>query len=141
MPEDEVHVADVSDEVDADEGVYEVPMTTSQQYFISRVIEPSEQPERVVSFLEREKPEKMDVSNKEIEKTLKGLMLAFEKSCTANYGVKRAKTNLTVTKTGEGKAELSLGLGIIKLFDAQGKVTGEIKQGIEIEIERREHRQ
>ena len=87
-----------------------------------------------------EKREKVDVTNKQVQKLLTGLMLAFEKSSSPHYGVKRAKTTLTVTKSGEGKAELSLGLGIIKLFDAQGKVTGEIIQGIEIEIERKEGR-
>lgn len=123
----------------SEDEVYEIPMTSSQQYYISRVMEPGEESEQVVSFLARERLEKVDVTtNKKVEKLLKGLMLAFEKSSTANYGVKRAKTNLTVTKTGEGKAELSLGLGVIKLFDAHGKVTAEIKEGIEIEIERRE---
>lgn len=29
-------------------------------------------------------------------------------------------------------------VGLFKLFDANGKVTGEMKEGIEIEIERRE---
>jgi hypothetical protein len=85
-----------------------------------------------------EKTEKADISNKEIEKLLKGLMLAFEQSESLSYGVKRAKTTLTVTKTGEGKLELSLGAGILKIFDAEGKLTGEVRQGIEIEIERKE---
>jgi hypothetical protein len=82
--------------------------------------------------------EKKDVPNKEVEKLLKGLMLAFENSSTDNYGVKRAKTTLTVTKTGDGKLELGLGLGPFKVVDVEGKLSGEATQGIEIEIERRE---
>jgi len=82
--------------------------------------------------------EKKDVSNKEVEKLLKGLMLAFENSSTDNYGVKRAKTTLTVTKTSDGKLELGLGLGPFKVVDAEGMLRGEATQGIEIEIERRE---
>lgn len=78
------------------------------------------------------------MSNKEVEKLLKGLILAFENSSTDNYGVKRAKTTLTVTKTGDGKLELGLGLGPFKVVDVEGKLSGEATQGIEIEIERRE---
>ena len=64
------------------------------------------------------------------------MLLAFERVTTRHYCVRRAKTSLFSTRTKEGKAELSLGVGILKLFDAGGKLTGEVRQGIEIEIER-----
>lgn len=82
-------------------------------------------------------PERKDVSNKEIENLLKGLIQAFENSASSNYGVKKAKTTITVTKSADGKLGLSIGLGILKLLDAQGNVKGEWSQGIEIEIERK----
>ena len=121
--------------------VYKIPMTTTSPenlygYSLSYTL-----PKAGRQRTQLERREKVDVTNKEVENLLTGLMLAFEKSSSQHYGVKRAKTTLTVTKTGEGKAELSLGLGIIKLFDAEGKVTGEVVQGIEIEIERREDKQ
>lgn len=75
-------------------------------------------------------------SNKEVEDLLKGLMLAFENSSSEHYGVKKAKTSITTTKSADGKLELSLGLGVFKIFDAEGNLKGEVTQGIEIEIER-----
>lgn len=80
--------------------------------------------------------ESKDISNKEIENLLKGLLRAFENSSTEHYVVRKAKTSIITTRTGEGKLEVSLGFNIFKLFDADGKVTGERKEGIEIEIER-----
>jgi len=82
--------------------------------------------------------ETTELSNKEIEKHLKGLMLAFENSSTPHYLVKKAKTSMVLTKNAEGKLQVSLGLGVFKLFDANGNVTSETRQGIEIEIECRE---
>jgi len=79
-----------------------------------------------------------EVSNKEVKDLLKGLLLAFENSSTDHYFVKKARTSMMTTKNAEGKLEVSLGLGVFKLFDADGKVTGETKEGIEIEIERRD---
>jgi len=84
------------------------------------------------------KIEKTDVSNKDVEKLLRGLVQAFENSSSDHYGVKRAKTTLTVTKSADGKLELGVGLGILKLVDAQGNVKGEWSTGIEIEIERKQ---
>ena len=65
-------------------------------------------------------------------------MFAFEKSSTPQYSVKKAKTSIITTKTAGGELGVSLGLNIFKIFDAKGKITGERKEGIEIEIERRE---
>jgi hypothetical protein len=96
---------------------------------------PSMRSKAVQAFLT--KPEKKDVSNKEIENLLNGLIQAFENSTSPNYGVKRAKTRISVTKSADGKLELGVGLGILKLVDAQGNLKGEWSQGIEIEIERK----
>lgn len=79
-----------------------------------------------------------DVSNKEIETLLKGLLIAFENASTKHYCVKKAKTSIVTTKNAEGKLEISLGMNIFKIFDARGNVKGERTEGIEIEIERTE---
>jgi len=127
----------------SEDEVYKISMTsspsTAHEYYVASI--PSLLPKEQLSMLRPEEIQKVDVTNKEIEKQLKGLMLAFEKSSTDHYAVKKAKTTLTVTKTGEGKGDLTLGLGIIKLVDLQGKLVGEIKRGIEIEIERREDKE
>ena len=119
---------------------YTIPIQSSGTVVLwtGTIKSPMKEYKTIQSLLE--KPEKADVSNKEIEKLLKGLMLAFENSATGNYGVKKAKTSLTVTKSADGKLEVSLGLGIFKLLDAEGKLKGEVSQGIEIEIERRENK-
>jgi CRISPR/Cas system type I-B associated protein Csh2 (Cas7 group RAMP superfamily) len=75
-------------------------------------------------------------SSKEVESLLKGLMTAFENSSSAHYGVKKAKTSITMTRTAQGKLELSLGVSVFKVLDAEGNLKGEVMQGIEIEIER-----
>jgi hypothetical protein len=87
-------------------------------------------------MLELLQPQTTEVSNKEIEGLLKGLLLAFERASTDHYSVKKAKTSIVTTRNAEGKLEISLGLNIFKLFDAQGNVKGERTEGIEIEIER-----
>lgn len=84
--------------------------------------------------------EPAEVSNKDIEEGLKGLLVAFERSGTEHYQVQRAKTSIITTKNAEGKLGISFGLGIFKVLDAGGKVVGEKKEGIEIEIERIETR-
>jgi len=83
-----------------------------------------------------QEPEKVEVPNKDVERLLNEFMLAFENSKTENYGVKSAKATLIVKKSADGKVEVSLGSGILKLFGAQGEVKGEYSQGIEILIER-----
>lgn len=81
-------------------------------------------------------PETTDVSNKEVEELLRGLLLAFEKASTPHYSVKKAKTSIVTTRNAEGKLAISLGMNIFKIFDASGNVKGERTEGIEIEIER-----
>jgi hypothetical protein len=120
----------------SEDEVYTVSMSSSpsisEYYLVSAPEARSKMVRKQVLSLLTKPPEKVDVTNREIEQQLKGLMSTFENSASPSYAVESAKTTLTVTKSGEGKAELSLGLGIIKLFDAKGKVKGEIKQGIEI---------
>jgi hypothetical protein len=81
-------------------------------------------------------PETTDVTNKDVEGLLKGLLLAFEKATTQHYCVKKAKTSIVTTRNAEGKLGISLGMNIFKIFDASGNVKGERTEGIEIEIER-----
>ena len=90
---------------------------------------------RPLTFLE---PQTSEVSNKDIEGLLKGLLVTFENATTRHYCVKKAKTSIVTTKNAEGKLGVSLGMNVFKIFDATGAVKGERTEGIEIEIERKE---
>jgi hypothetical protein len=80
--------------------------------------------------------ETIQVPKTKIESVLHDLMLAFENSATTRYGVKKARTSVTVTKTAEGQLEFGIGLGPFKLAGAEGALKGEVSQVFEIEIER-----
>jgi hypothetical protein len=78
------------------------------------------------------------VPKSKIEGQLRTLMESFESSTTDHYAVKRAKTWVTTTRTTDGELQVGIGLGPLRVFDANGKLQSESVQGIEIEIERRE---
>ncbi|MCJ7506164.1 hypothetical protein MUP05_06825 [Candidatus Bathyarchaeota archaeon] len=80
--------------------------------------------------------ETLEGTNKDIERLLKGLLLAFENVGTPHYRVQRAKTSIITTKDAQGNLKFSLGFGIFKPLEGGGDVKAGRSEGIEIEIER-----
>lgn len=119
----------------AEEDLYKIRFSGSAG--TSGILVPVPSGRRTTQYLQIPQVEK-EVTNRELEQLLKGLLNAFEKSSTPHYFVKRAKTSIVVTKNAEGKIGVSLGLNVFKFLDASGNIKGEKTEGVEIEIERTE---